>query len=236
MMGQMLLSMKGGVVAGPRTDMFLIRANGTHGSTAFVDEAGNTVTTHGAAHISNAQTLLANECWASGAGGRIEVAGIDVIGTQDFILEFWIRPTSLPVGYSGAYHVPFFRGGGVAGSMLILSDYSFPNILVLYFYDASGTPWQVGVLPSLTANVTTALAIQRKLGELRFYTGGTHVSTVAADAYTSMNLSASGNIGLGGYAGGLYPLLGYMDEMRLRIGVAPLTGSYTVTTTEFPYP
>lgn len=189
----------------------LLKFNGTNGSTAVVDETGRPWTRTNNFQLSSAYAFFPAESPVAGFfnGGYAEtVPNADLhFGTDDYTLELWIRPTSLP------------------NTGLVDMRGNSGNIARPCIYIAGSTlrcQWNGGdaltSLAALSSATNYHVVQQRRAGVTRLFINGALQGTSAV-----MTNWASGNdgirLGRTQYAYGSN-MAGYVDEFRLTRGVA----------------
>ncbi len=182
-----------------------------------------TITTVGNAQVDTAQSKFGGaSLLLDGAGDRLTLdLGSDVIGTGDFTLDYWIRHTSAFVNY--ITHIATLRGstGFNVGTQALAQ--------VVFYIDGIGEVLR-GTGTNFTLNTWHHVAFVRNSGTLKAYVDGVE----KASATNSTNLSnASFWIGdLNNVAN--EPVNGWMDEIRLSIGIARWTATFTPETSAYP--
>jgi hypothetical protein len=215
--------------------VLLIGADGTNGSTSFVDESSSakTITAFGNAQISTAQSKFGgSSAYFDGSGDYLRLADSAdwFFDTGQFTIELFVQ---------------FDTGFG--------NDETFVN--QWSGTDSSQNAWffyrQGGTLRFLTNNATVSVqssawsastgqwyhvAVDRDgSNKIRLYIDGTMVAsaTSAASIINSNEFVAVGTIGT---LTSFNPLNGWVDELRITKGVARYAsdGGYTVPTSAFP--
>lgn len=202
----------------------MLHCNGTDGSTTFIDSSASA---HGMSATGNAQLDTAQQKFGTasllldGNGDYIEDSGDSTdwdFGTGDFTLDFWIRWNSVTnsrffsLGSAAYFEVEYQTGTQklyfVAGS----SDY------------ISTATWA----PS--TNTWYHIAIVRVSGELLFFIDGVKLGN---NVSCTTNISYNKTLTIGARTGGLYPINGWMDEIRISKGIARWTSNFTPPTAEY---
>lgn len=199
----------------------LILSSGGHaGSTTFTDSSsGKSMAVSGDTHYETDQKKFGNSSiHFDGTGDYLTFnPGTDLnIGTGDFTCEAWV------------YHT----GGN---DDTIISDvdgwtFTYGNGGDLRFYTATGENL-VDANTNFISNQWVHVAVVRASGTLAFYQNGTQVGT---HSYTHDIADNSSATLIGKYHSGTSQYwTGYMDEIRVSIGIARYTGSFTVPTAVF---
>lgn len=213
----------------------LLHCDGVNGSTVFTDSSPSpkTVNALGTAAITTAQSKF------GGASASFTVAGTRALSVPhntalnlssgDFTIEFW-----------------FFLTGNLAGAYLLDKDgrngVSHPSYAVtasssgVTFYLGSGTSLAAlqqftGATP-VTANAWHHAAFTRSGSTVRGFLNGVQQFSTAQtvtinDGGRALNVGAR-------YDGTNFPMLGYIDELRITKGVARYTANFTPPNTPFP--
>jgi hypothetical protein len=208
----------------------LLHGNGTNGSTTIVDSgpAARTVTVVGDAQISTAQSKFGGASIAFDGTGDGLAVPYDIsfatfpqsgnIGT----IEGWFRFNAFTAPR------PFLVGvWSAAGEQGWTIDATTGGDL---FFANNGA----GITASLSTKLTTAewihLAVVNTGSTIKIYRNGVDVGS--ASNYSPTLSSDSLRIGLRN--GGLLPLNGYIDDLRITKGVARYTANFTPPTAPFP--
>lgn len=192
----------------------LLHLNGSNGSTTFTDSSSNgaSITAAGNAQISTTQSKFGGaSAYFDGSGDYLQyAAGTTNIGSsQDCTLECW-----------------FYRTGGEAlfgttfsGNFQLLTVMSGK----LYAY-WNGPELEGGIVSDSTWNHA---AITRSSGTLRLFLNGTQVASTTG---------STANFTVNRFGNTIYrsDWSGYIDEIRLTVGVARYTASFTAPTAPFP--
>lgn len=150
---------------------------------------------------------------------------IPALGTQDFTLEFRVKPTTLT---QVTKRLLDLRTAGVTGTGLTLS-LSSAGTLSLAVNGATTSSSTVGGLTAMTA-----LCVERSGDIFTVYVDGVSVlSTTATGAlpYTTLRMMNSIANSAQWTTQGTQ---GVLDELRLTVGVARYQGNYTPATSAFP--
>jgi hypothetical protein len=230
---------------GPGGDAYtrlLLHADGTGPS--FVDSSwyAHPISANGNATQSAAQSEFGDKsAYFDGAPTTnlwVE-SGSDLdMGTGDFSVDFWMRPTSTTALYA---------------ALLVGGSSWTPGSGGVYFYSSGkvGCAWyQYAPNPLLQSDVLTLnawhhVAVVRNGNDLHLYVDGISVGNTSVNASDTFSFNNQGVTHLGGGtwdgSNGLYD--GYIDEMRVSRGVARWTANfvppavaYTTSNTPTPTP
>lgn len=208
----------------------LLHFDGTSGSTTFTDVTGRPWSVIGTTTaLSNVQyrfgtasLYVGNSGGGSVSNGIYTTASSDLnYGTGDFTIEWWEFCTLL-TGYQTLYG---FSTNG-AGNLVIQTG----NGDGKYIIYVSGTALMTEASPK-TINTWQFHTLVCDAGTIRKYRDG--VQTAFAASGTSL-ANTSNNI-LGG-AWNNYPLIGYIDELRITKGICRYPGGVTFTPPTAPFP
>lgn len=208
----------------------LLHCDGIDGSTAFLDSSirPKTISTAVDASIRTAQSKF------GGASGLIATAAnlswisapndVDFdLSTGDFTIEAWIYPTS------------------IGQSLIVQKAIGTGNYPWQLYLDAtghlgfrcinSGGGLSINVLSSGTVpvNAWTFVQASRSANDFACAMNGVQIGTANAGAITLWSDTAP--VYIGGYSTVAYPLIGYVDEVRITKGVARPFG---LPTSAFP--
>lgn len=226
----------------------LLHMDGSNGSTTFTDSSGSpkTVTANGGAVVSTAASQFGGASGLfSSAGDHLTVAGDSAfeLGTGDFVVELWLRPTQIPVnsgGDTGRGRIAGIGNGACStatnGWSLLLSS---NQKLGLYRYNGS-TEAFLESTGTVSANQWQHVAVSRSSGTVRFFIDG--AASGSGSFTTTMNSVSSNQLWIGtGKAGSscadnFWRYQGYIDDLRITKGSdRGYTGStITVPTAAFP--
>jgi hypothetical protein len=223
-----------------RTIRSLMHFNGTNGSTVFTDQPFfyNRLWTQnaGSPALSNTQSKFGGTSLflngASSINSSDTIGGQFDIGAADATIECWWYPTATPSGGglitfnwpNGS--IPFTIG---FGSGIGVSSGSFP-----YFGYYTGTTW-IGTIgtAALANNQWYHIAAVQRAGMLYLYINGTQIGTaVAGGAMPSVQI-LNQYIQIGRRWDGVGYCTGYLDEVRVTVGIAQYTANFTPPTAPF---
>jgi hypothetical protein len=195
--------------------------NGTNAG--IIDNAAkNNLETVGNAQISTTQSKFGSaSMYFDGTGDYLFSYNQPVLGTQNWTLEGWIYPTSVSA-LVGIYTSATTTGGDNGNIRLGL------NSAALWFdlYSIGG-----GSGGTVSANTWSHVAFVRNGAVITAYLNGT---SVASYTYTTTTAITGPNTVIGRVQSGGYYFPGYMDDLRLTVGVARYTSNFTVPSAAFP--
>jgi len=150
------------------------------------------------------------------------------IGTADFTVEMWIRPESRSYPLNQPMVILDFRPTSSNAAYLVITLTSSG----LIYYGIGG----VNKIISTTAiplSAWTHIAVVRSSGTTTLYLNGVQEGTFA-DTTSYLSTANRPIIGGGGYNAMDRKFIGYMQDLRITIGVARYTGtSFTLPTYAF---
>lgn len=203
----------------------LLHMNGSNGSTTFTDSSSNAIAISriGDAQISTAQSKFGGaSAYFDGIGDMLTATQSSgyAFGTGEFCIEGWVYFSSLPL--AGSQVVPFSCGSGGAtvafwqGSM----RFAIANVANVVDYASA----------AIVASSWFHWAITRSSGTVRLFVNG---ALLGSTTYSS-SLNPSDAATIGAHPGGILPITGYIDELRVTKGVARYTAAFTAPTAPFP--
>jgi hypothetical protein len=218
----------------------ILHCNGDDESTTFTDSssAPHTVTPHGTAQIDTAQSQF------GGASGLLDgnsdyLTMVDsddwYFSTGDFTIDFWIRFNALP---------------SASGWQMVFNQHKDANNKWrIYVYNSAGTySWHFDHFPNsstkdidLAQNTTLStgtwyhIAIIRYGNIWRIFQGGTQLGTDYNNTNDVHNFVASLTIGRS-VETSLNYVNGWLDEVRISVGIARWTSDFTPPTEEYSAP
>ena len=218
-----------GTPAGAPTDSdfssvsLLLHFDGQSGAATFTDYSANMlpITPYGNAQISSAQAKFGESGLFDGSGDYLVVTdanSVTAVGTQDFTIECWFYN---PVGSQTASQSGTLLQGGTGSPVLRYASGSLS-----FGIEGTGYP--------LTAAWPTDgqwhhVAVCRDSTDTRLYIDGAEVTS----GTVSHSLAAITHIGA--HTNGSLNWDGYIDDLRVTVGVARYQGSsYTVPSAAFP--
>jgi hypothetical protein len=213
----------------------LLHFNGSNGSTTMIDSSRNpmTMTSAGTIQLSNTQVkwgttslglngVNTNTLYADNSGGVI------TLGSGDWTIECWVWFTSVSVGYQPI--IMFATSADGQGPILYLES----NNTLQFLVSAAGVGWAGGpggvITP--TAGAWHHVAASRSGGQIRLWYDGVYAGTYAYA--TSMYTSTKCWIGHYPYfPGGARTLNGYIDDVRITVGIDRYPVAFSVPTEQF---
>ena len=196
-----------------------------HFDEAFIDEKGNSVSNTGAT-ISTSNPKIGSGCgYFSGSNYGLDLpTSIFNPNLQDFTVEFWCKPTT----YSRPYDMSVVGYGASSGQGLSL-----------YLGRTNGSPsWWDGASYfgsgiALTISTWNHVVFYRKGNEIGCFVNG--VKHVFSTTY-SKQLIATSNIKISRSYDSSPDnyFVGYLDELRITVGVCRYTENFVPVTKPFP--
>ena len=231
----------------------LLAGEGSNGSTSFLDDSknGTSIGVNGTVSITTSVGKWGSSSinFQSGNSALTFAKNSAVtIGTEDFTLEAWVRPTSFTEG-AGAYLMPIM-GLGTWSSTNSRINYLFwydhgTSTLVLASKPGDGYgagSWMShGATTTLSLNTWTHLACSRYNGTTYLFKNGSLLGTSSLfNNYNFSNFAPTGNAffvgkksGGGSYDQVLWPYRGYMNDIRITKGVARYTSDFSTPSFKF---
>jgi hypothetical protein len=199
----------------------LLRADGSGSS--FTDSSlyTRTITAYGNATQSSTQSKFGGlSASFDGNGDWLSVASTPNIGTDDFVLEFWMRVADV----SAYQHI---IGTSTTNNFMValLAPYNGAGAIGI---GRNNIAWDFVRNATLSNNTWHHVAISRNSGTMRIYVDGSIVGSSGSNTQSypigTMEIGATS-------AGATGPLNGYIDDLRLTIGSSR---SYTGSTITVP--
>jgi hypothetical protein len=196
----------------------LLHMDGSNGSTIFTDSSSSpkTITAYGSTQVSTAQSKFGDASMLLAVGDYITASSV-TLGTSDFTIEVWIYPSSVT-----DYQALISQGDtdstgcfvfGLSGSVLYLT--------------ADGSTRYFGSV-SIAANQWTHIAVTRSGSTYTFFVNGVLDGTATYDLNHTETPFKIGR----GYDG-ILNYSGYMDELRVTMGVVRYASAFTPPTAAF---
>lgn len=216
-------SLTAGTASGVPTDpsfssvQLLLHMNGSNGSTTFTDSssAARTVTPSGNAQISTAQSKFGGASgYFDGSGDYLTATVTGGFGSGDFTLEFWYyKIANTGMLFNSRSSGTSANGFDIRHNLEVTTDFVF-------LFSAA----------TISTNQWVHVAITRSGTTLRRFINGTlNGSTTTSTNYSGTDFkiggSPHGNVGY---------LTGYIDDVRVTVGTARYTASFTPPTAAFP--
>lgn len=208
----------------------LLHMDGSDGSTTFTDSSSNahTVTANGDAQIDAAQSKFGGASGLfDGAGDYLLVPddGSFALGSSDFTLDLWVRAAA----WSGNQWFVGKKSSGNRRWVAVGSSGSAVRFLV----DTGGGSWAIDQSGgSLSADTWHFVRLARSGSSFNLYLDGSSVASGTSSGTITNNTSESLQVGALDQGSPLNPFNGWVDDLRLTIGVAR-SGS-EVPTQAFP--
>jgi hypothetical protein len=215
----------------------ILHCNGDDESTTFTDSSSSphTVTPHGTAQIDTAQSQFGGASGLlDGNSDYLTIPDDDdwTFGSGDFTIDFWVRFNTLPA---------------VSNYETILAHYQdATNQWRITLYNSSGTySWRFAHFPNsgsadlaiyknttISINTWYHVALVRNGNNWMFFQGGTQIGTTTIDTDDVHNFAGSLVIGETS-GGGSKWFNGWIDELRISVGIARWTENFTPPTEEY---
>jgi hypothetical protein len=194
----------------------LLSMDGANDSTTFTDSSSyaKTITVYGGAKLSTTQQKFgATSGYFDGTNDGISIPITGGLGSGNFTIELWIYSSNLD-GYRALFW------GSNAYSLLIQDA-------TLTWYHSSTFRCTITAVP---LNSWNHIACTRSSGVIRTFLNG----VVCATPYTSSYDLNFANWYMGLDSSNSLDYVGYMDEVRITVGTARYTTSFTPPTVPFP--
>lgn len=204
----------------PMTSL-LLHMDGSNASTTFLDSSLNTlaVTAVGNAQISTAQSKFGGASGLFDGSGDYCTATLSALGTNDFTIEAWVRPSSF-ANYRMIYDTRT-SDGDTSGFVWGINSSGNLFIYLGSFVLTTGT---------LTTNTWAHVALSRSGGTWRIFVNGVLQSGTYSNS-GSLTRTAT-RIGMDWNT--LYGFDGYIDDLRITNGVARYTSNFTPPVSALP--
>jgi Concanavalin A-like lectin/glucanases superfamily/Fibronectin type III domain len=199
----------------------LLHMDGINGGTTFSDVSGNAFAVTSTGNVTTTtSTSVFGGASAAFAGGYLTIGSSSAfgLGTGDFTIECWVRPT-VGTGLQGLINVGrydsglLWRVGGATDSL---------------YLNSSASNWNQSTNAPL--NTWTHVALVRSGSSVVVYSGGASVHTRTSSA----DLNSANAVVIGTGAHNLSETFsGYIDELRITKGVARYTSNFTPPSAAF---
>ena len=197
----------------------LLHFDGTNGSTTITDSSASNLScaAEGTAEISTAQSKFGGSSLYLDGGGCVQVTGSSLVpGTDAFTLEAWVRPTSINFNQLFSYR----RGSNA--SLAFYADNGTRANYRFGAFDAAASAY--------VANAWSHVALVRSGGVVTLYVGGVSVATQSGDPSITYGTLTIGAVDENDTS---ETFIGYIDEVRVTIGLARYTANFTPPTAAF---
>jgi len=218
----------------PGYTKLLLHADGVNGQTAFIDEAGKTITAYGNAHVDTTQSKFGGSSAAfDGNSDYLSLTDSDDwnFGNGDFTVDFWVNFNAFP---SGGSYMTFYDQGVTGSHWIIFTVYDAAGTphLDFYCYDTS-IPFSINIdrAPSMSLNTWHHIALVRTGNDFKLFFDGVQQGATVTNSGTMPDVSAEVRIG-GSQVGGYY-FNGWIDEFRVSKGIARWTSNFTPSDTPY---
>jgi len=214
------------------TSNTILQIGGTNAGIAD-STARNVISTSAGASVSTTQSKFGGSSISfNGTDGYLQLLNTrfnNIPASTDFTLECWVY-TTVSNRAPNVWH-------NVSSQKIIafyLSSADFNNISTImgpFSYPVSNASVVRGTT-NIVANTWTHIAFVRSGSTITVYVDGTACGT-GTSSYASLPLQLVGAISTGTTTPDFYFFPGYIDDLRLTIGVARYTGNFTPSTTAF---
>ena len=214
----------------PQTKL-LLPFDGANGATTTSDLSNRnaTVSFNGNASLSTAQSKFGgSSMYFDGAGDYLRVIDTywnSALSSGDFTMECWARFNA------DQYSILMSNRGGSDG-FAICREQSGASSGQIYLYWRVGTwvymNYYGGTRTTIAENVWYHVAFTRSGNTWRLFLNGTVEDTLTSSSNMTNGSSGSLDIGL---AAGSGPMAGWIDDLRITVGVARYTSAFTPPTT-----
>ena len=219
-----------------------LRMDGADGSTTFTDENGNAFSAMGGAQISTAQyaPLTGNTASAkftsSGDGVKATSTALGTLGAGDFSIELRVRFTAYPLADGGGWYRSILIGKTLNDDEWSLLVYGSSSSIDVLQFRIRQNPWpEPAVSHSFALNTWYHIEVSRVSGRLYFFVDGTLKN--AGGTANSQNITTTSSplvIGRGENTGYVNQTFGYIDDVRITVGVGRHSASFTPSSLPIP--
>jgi hypothetical protein len=215
---------------------FLLHADGTDGSTTFLDSSVNphSVTANGNAQIDTAQKEFGTASTLfDGTGDYLTIPDSDdwYFGTGDFTIDCWVRFNALPT--NNILQTIFWQSAASPAPYYYLGYYNDGGTLKWYFY-SSDLSLSILVASTVSTNTWYHLALVRYGNIWRIFQDGVQIGADTTNSGTMPNIASVVSIGAySTYVPGGSPFNGWIDEFRVSKGIARWTANFTPPTSPY---
>jgi len=207
----------------------LLHFDGVDGSTTFTDAMGHTVTPQGDVQIDTAQSVF------GGASGLFDGTGdyldIDDSSDWDLLAGKWTLDVWVTMNVANAYQMLYHQGPGTDTNEFVVLINSSNQIETIAYSGSSILFDKVWAWGNDTG-VAHHLELCRSDNDLLLFRDGTLVSSQSIGAVTFPAIAHTIRIGASGNAAAI-PFNGWLDELRLSVGIARHTTNFTPETSAY---
>lgn len=204
----------------------LLHCDGTNGSTIFTDRstANTAVTVNGGAQVSTLQKRFNNGSLFCN-GGYLSLGSAPDVSSGDYTVEGWFYFTTNSIGYQPL----LVRHESISDARASFFLYTETNNQINFLCTTTFGSWTTvvgsGIVP--VTNTWYHLAVTRSGSTITLWVNGVASGTGTATG-TQYNVNQSWNIGrYVNFPGGSRTFTGYIDEVRITLGVARYTSNFT---------
>lgn len=211
----------------------LLHMEGLAGSTTFTDSSvtQKVVTATGNAAITTTQYRIGtSSATFDGSGDSLTIPDSPDfnLGTGDFTIEMWIRPTSLASNQDVLAH----RNTADTNNFYYIRVLATTGQIQVYAKTANVVITDITSVAGVSINTWANIAVVRASGVTKIYINGANSDTVTTNAATAWpDVAYPFVIGASDNASGWFT--GQIDELRLTKGVARYTASFTPINARF---
>ena len=218
----------------PQTEL-LLPFDGTNGATTTSDlsNRNGTVSFTGSTSISTAQSKFGgSSMYFDGAGDYLRIIDTywnSALSSGDFTMECWARWDTDQ--YSVLLSNRGNSGNNTANGFVLNRTSS--STIVMYWYQGG---WNYlnstqGTRTTITENVWYHVAVTRSGSTWKLFLNGTAEDTITNSNSMTNGVNGSLDIGIVQYSPTYYPMAGWIDDLRVTVGVARYTSNFTPPTT-----
>ena len=214
----------------PQTKL-LLPFDGSNGATTTSDlsNRNGTVSFNGNASLSTAQSKFGgSSMYFDGSGDYLRVIDTywnSALSSGDFTMECWAR-------FNVDQYIALMSNRGGSNGFAIVRSNSSASSGQIYLYFRVGTwvymNYYGGTRTTVTENVWYHIAFTRSGNTWRLFLNGTVEDTLTSSS--NMTNGSSGSLDIG-QAYGSGRMAGWIDDLRITVGVARYTSNFTPPTT-----
>jgi len=217
---------------------FLSHAEGTNGATSTSDNYGTVLTGNNGATISTSRMKFGSSSMnfpASSGGFTTSSTGDFQFASQDFTVELWCYPTSFATGYVVSTNVfqsliSIRQFSNQAGAFSLYLKNGVPCVTI-----RSGSVNVVdnAAASALSLNAWHHVTLVRSGNNIYVFVDGTQViSTTMSGAIDASALP----LAIGADSGGTAGFVGFIDDVRITVGVGRYTSAFASTLPSVAFP